>query len=1770
MVFQVTLVAEDVVFDASAPSPDPQSQGWTGQDVSPPGTDVFGNDGLIDYPNNVGQVPGGLWQVADQVPAPDRNLPGYSRALDAALLQKAFERGWSFEASVRARLSSTHSGFTGWGFSQANDPGWGTFVATTRVGFHFGVGDDDEFYVTLGNEAPVHLEAGSAGQVHTIRAEGMPRSPLYEWYLDGVYQGQADIREGVVAGGLTLDQVYFGARSSNALGEVSNWALVRWCSGPEIPAESLALVPEIRAHSDSMVGNGIDAATGSFQRGLELLSVLGVREVPFPIYYDSRLTARRGPLGYGWSHPYEVRLVGQVEGRGDIVIQWDAHRSSRFVYDEFEEAYRGADEDVRYATLEHGTFPQGVPSPWVLRLLDGTLFNFQDNGQLSQIQNAAGQSMEVLYESGGGHEGRFASVSDNYSDKSLDVSYNDEGLLATVCDPMGREVQLTYDGQRRLVAATAPMLFDEPGHLYDAPGGRAEIPDNDPNGVLIEWDVADEGLVGQVRLEEMLGFHARTADLQASLTSPSGTTVNVALEPTFLGSEESGFAASFDPEAFSGLSRKGIWVLKLVDLQPGFDGWLESAVLQFTHAPRTISFTYDSQCRIVAGHDMLGEQLFTCTYDALGRVIRQDDGRGDTPPIELAYLEKANGDLETQLTDPMGNVFTYLHDEAFHLLSVENPLGHAVTFEYDGNGNRVSRTDARGNTTRFAYDGLGNMASVTAPGNHTTVFTGAISSITDALGHTSTFAYDSSGRMISVTDAANHTDTKEYHSSGQLKKVTLHDQADIEFEQDQYGQPVSSRRAQSADRSRAEYDMAGRLIKSWDAKDRLTEIKLNAAGDVLQELDPLGHVVTSVYDHRGRLVKKIDRRGHATTFAFDGNNNVLSTTNALGQVTQYEYDLLDRAVRITDPSGASIQFSYDGVGRRIATTDALGRTTRREYDANGNLVATYRANGIRALQVTYDERDLPVRFEDAQGHVSLATYDAVGRKTSVTDPRGRVTTFVYDRLDRLARVVDPLGREASMTYASDDVVQLMQGPGALPLNFYYDKGNNLTTVSRGVTIDENERNVARYQYDVTDRLAIIDFNNARMRFTYDALGRMTLNLVSGSRTTTDDFNRAYDYDPSGNLTAVRARAINVARGDFTDRHLREYDALGRMTSFTDELGNRLEYSYDLAGNLKTLVYPGGWTVTYGYDVVRRLTSVTDGDGRVTRYTWNDEDQLTGVSFPNGTKRVMAYDQAGRLIFRQDLQANGGNIARFHYHYDANGELENEETDPPAPLVVDDHTLTYDDRYRLVSVDGQPVGHDLDGNLVTGPPGHGLDRLDYNSRGHLVGTDGYVYDYDEEDRLVGWHPKGNDPAAVRFLVNPGASLSQILSQSAPGGVLTRYVYGIGLIYQETGGDIEVFHYDQRGSTIALSDGSGTISGRVQYSPYGKIVSRTGHTNTLFLFNGLFGVVTSPDDLAHMRFRWYWPEVGRFLSEDTHLGHVSQPTSMNVFAFGHGNPVTRVDPEGEFPWIAIGALAGGLINTAVTLTVDYIDDGQINRDPAEYVASFVGGAVAGGLGAATFGASGAFAIAAVVGTGAASAAAESVTYGLLSGEGVDGGDVAVDAAVGGAVGLFTFGAGKAFSRTIGKAFGKFTGAVFRKFGNKPYVGRVVRFFFTPTKVSNRRAIGSFEELIAREAKRRAASMAKDAFLSYVGGVAVGVTEKSRKRAANAILEYLGLGQRPQADTGLGIGAIHLGSTGEINRGRVHAYGEYIHYNIYLEALSLAGRPVPNNPSNTLSGF
>jgi hypothetical protein len=46
----------------------------------------------------------------------------------------------------------------------------------------------------------------------------------------------------------------------------------------------------------------------------------------------------------------------------------------------------------------------------------------------------------------------------------------------------------------------------------------------------------------------------------------------------------------------------------------------------------------------------------------------------------------------------------------------------------------------------------------------------------------------------------------------------------------------------------------------------------------------------------------------------------------------------------------------------------------------------------------------------------------------------------------------------------------------------------------------------------------------------------------------------------------------------------------------------------------------------------------------------------------------------------------------------------------------------------------------------------------------------------------------------------------------------------------------YHYDSRGSTIALTDGNGNITDQIEYSPYGTTTYRAGTNDTPFLYNG----------------------------------------------------------------------------------------------------------------------------------------------------------------------------------------------------------------------------------------------------------------------------------------------------------------------------------------------
>jgi RHS repeat-associated protein len=122
-----------------------------------------------------------------------------------------------------------------------------------------------------------------------------------------------------------------------------------------------------------------------------------------------------------------------------------------------------------------------------------------------------------------------------------------------------------------------------------------------------------------------------------------------------------------------------------------------------------------------------------------------------------------------------------------------------------------------------------------------------------------------------------------------------------------------------------------------------------------------------------------------------------------------------------------------------------------------------------------------------------------------------------------------------------------------------------------------------------------------------------------------------------------------------------------------------------------------------------------------------------------------------------------------------------------------------------------------------------------------------------------------------------------------------------------------------------------------------VNRTGSTDTPFLYNGQYGVMTDENGLYYMRARYYNPDIKRFINLDVLLGSIDSGQSLNRYAYVNGNPVLYTDPEGQFVWnVACGGV-GAVLNMGATIAGSLIagDDVRWQEVAAAGVGGFAGG-------------------------------------------------------------------------------------------------------------------------------------------------------------------------------------------------------------------------------------
>jgi RHS repeat-associated protein len=926
---------------------------------------------------------------------------------------------------------------------------------------------------------------------------------------------------------------------------------------------------------------------------------------------------------------------------------------------------------------------------------------------------------------------------------------------------------------------------------------------------------------------------------------------------------------------------------------------------------KTTTYAYDTNYELIATIDGLGNLVESNYYDGLGHITTQLTA-GNTNKMWQVF---PSGSYTVEI-DPAGDQLVYTYDTRSRLTSFQDGMGNLTQMVYDGQDHLLQTISPLNETNQFLYDGSNNLIAAIDPLGYSNTFTfdanNNLVASTDKRGKISHFGYNSQFSLIGSTNGNGDYFTLAYNANGTLQS-----------------------RTDSGGTTTYAYDSGGTLNSITYPSSLGSESFVNSTlGDPTSHTDVRGFTTTYAYNNRRQLTNTVAPTNLTTKATFDPNGNLSTTTDARGYLISNSwsttrkllgttlpstpqgtptisstYDNRDWLASLQNPLGNTTYYTNDAAQRLIAVTDPMQRTTGSGYDNDSHQVTSTDAAGDLTTQFWNPRGDL-IKVIDAANNIVGKAYDGAGNLIYLTNRNTNIWQFQYDGANRLTNTISPLSHASSQVYNNRGLLQSSTDP------------MNQTTT---------------YGYD------------ARGRITSKADAVGTIN---------------YTYDGNNNLTLLTN--LSGPRLGWA------YDAYNRVVGFTNAAGYVVQYRYDANGNLTNLIYPGNLTVNYYYDSNNRLTNVTDWSARQTVLGYDLAGHLTSVTRPNSTVRQMNYDNDGELTNIVDQTTGKYPICFYTLNYNAAGRVQWEFKGPlPHSNAPPTRTMTYDADNRLATFNGSSVTDDNDGRITYGPgTNNTFGTYAYDARSELTSAGGIGYGYDPSGNRTS---QTNGSAVTTFVVNPQGS--QVLMRIT-GGTTNYYIYGGGLLYEidatSTTTTEAYYHFDCRGSAIALTDPSGNPTDLVEYTPYGTTAFRYGTNSTPFLYNAQFGVQTDPNGLLFMRARYYNPYISRFINSDpSGFGG-----GLNFYAFCNDNPINLEDPFGLGANNIIG-LGGSYPASPFSPGGAYYVPGPI--PPPGIGGYLLGGLVIGGAGAAviTFGGPLAVAGLTTVGVPAATATATVTT-------------------------------------------------------------------------------------------------------------------------------------------------------------------------------------------------
>lgn len=561
------------------------------------------------------------------------------------------------------------------------------------------------------------------------------------------------------------------------------------------------------------------------------------------------------------------------------------------------------------------------------------------------------------------------------------------------------------------------------------------------------------------------------------------------------------------------------------------------------------TFAYDDASRLTAvttprGHESGADpDDFTTTIqrDVLGQPIGTTDGLGRH--TSTAYDETGN---VTSETDAENRTTSFGYDDANQLTTSTSPDSAATHTAYDQNGRVKSTTNANGHVTSYTRDVLGRVTQQDAP-----------------LARTTHYSYDASGRAKSTTTPEGLTTSYAYTPAGELQSVDYQDPNthDVSYVYDADGLRLSM--TDDTGTTDYAYDTLGRLTKVTDGDTQTIEYAYDLANRQTAITYPGGDQVTRTYDDGDRPHTITDWLGNTTTYNYDANNNQTTIAYPTGtaNVETNTFDNADRATGQTLAHAATTQaaitntyntedqlvsqvgngdytvnqtYGYDARGR--LTTDG---TTTHTYDPNSNLT------NIAGTTQNYNAADQITTATRGSSSVSYG-YDVNGNRTTVTPHGTTATDLTYNQADLLVEFDNHATAAISYQYDGDGL-RTSKTTGTTRTRMTWDRSSELPNpIAEGTTryvygpdglpleqID-SANNVKYLHHDRLGNTRLVTNANGSTHstYSYDSYGNRT--TTSGPGDVPFGFAGQYTETDTG-LVYMRARYYDPATGQFITR-----------------------------------------------------------------------------------------------------------------------------------------------------------------------------------------------------------------------------------------------------------------------------------------------------------------------------------------------------------------------------------------------------------------------------------------------------------------------------------------------------------------------------------------------------------------------------------------------------------------------------------------------------------